>query len=392
MLQARVLRNHARILAAAQDAAAEHGWSGMTLASVGKAAGLTPRPVRDRYPNKALLGAATWAEVAGPALLAALSDALSAAGLLDEPSQEGAFVDSMNALARPKTGLRAAAELLVVSAFEVDMRAAVEVSLGATLREWLDPDKAGGPARAARRGYLLALSLGLICVARRPGAAAIDFEDEWRRLLDALRSDREPVPLPDVRRAPHLAFIEFDTGDQTTDDLLRAAIDHLGMHGFEGSVLAAVAESAGVSESTIYLRYPTKEAFFMDAINRHQDIAMPGQRATITLVEQEHGLGIAEAVAIRDTMHPRERMANIIEMERVRLTWHRPNLAAQDEERLQKFLAETLVVKPGYVDFIDRARVHVGRAMGVGISFLPLVNDDAWRLPYDVISVPFNET
>ena len=130
----------------------------------------------------------------------------------------------------------------------------------------------------------------------------------------------------------------------------------------------------------------------MDAINRHQDIAMPGQRATITLVEQEHGLGIAEAVAIRDTMHPRERMANIIEMERVRLTWHRPNLAAQDEERLQKFLAETLVVKPGYVDFIDRARVHVGRAMGVGISFLPLVNDDAWRLPYDVISVPLNET
>ena len=203
MLQARVLRNHARILAAAQDAAAEHGWSGMTLASVGKAAGLTPRPVRDRYPNKALLGAATWAEVAGPALLAALSDALSAAGLLDEPSQEGAFVDSMNALARPKTGLRAAAELLVVSAFEVDMRAAVEVSLGATLREWLDPDKAGGPARAARRGYLLALSLGLICVARRPGR---------RRSTSRMNGDACSMPCaPTASRFPCQTFAGLPT-------------------------------------------------------------------------------------------------------------------------------------------------------------------------------------
>lgn len=173
-----------------------------------------------------------------------------------------------------------------------------------------------------------------------------------------------------------------------SDDLLRAAIDHHGRYGYEGSKLTAVAADAGVSETSIFVRYPSKEAFMMDAINRHQDISILAQRDYLTRIERAHGTGIAEAIAIRDTMHPSERIINVIEVERARLTWHRPILANLDEERIQALARGVLATDPDNLDFADSARLHVARSIGVGICFLPLIDPDAWDLPYDVITTP----
>ena len=156
--------------------------------------------------------------------------------------------------------------------------------------------------------------------------------------------------------------------------------------------MSAIAADADVSEATIFLRYPSKEAFFVDAINRQQDIAMAGQRAYYAHLEEAHGTGIAEAVAIRGTLHPSERLICIIEMERVRLTWHRPNLAAADENRLQELVRGILEQQPGNPDYADPARLHLARALGIGINFLPLIDDRAWDLPYDVVTRPLNDS
>ena len=386
MLQARVRRNYARIQAAAVEVASDRGWSGMTLAGVGRAAGLTIRPVRDRYPTRALLGAATWTEVAGPAMQSALTDALTSGGLLDQPANEDSFSDAMDAFARPDGNLRAAAELAVVSCFEPELADAVTDSLGHSVRIWLDPAKAGSPVLAAKRGYLVALALGLIAMAHRPGLTDLDLAPQWRHLLTALAAKVAAVPLPDEPRPPHLARIPFDTGDATTDDLLRAAIDRLGRHGYEGTLLTSVAADAGVSEASVFVRYPSKEAFIMDAIDRQQDIALPSHREHLARLEAAHGTGIAEAIAIRGTMHPSERLQNVIEMERARLTWHRPELAAADEARLQQVIHGILAKDPAHPDYSDPAGVHLARSLGLGISFLPLIDDEAWDLPYDVIT------
>ena len=386
VLQARVRRNDARILAAAVDLAAGQGWPGVTLAGVGRAAGLTISPVRDRYRTRGALGASAWTQVAGPAMESALAGVLAAAGLLEQPSDEPAFAAAMDDLARPGIDLLAGAELTVVSCFEPELAEAVAATLGTATRGWLDPVRAGSPARAARRGYLLALALGLIAVSRRPVMTGLDLAPQWVRLLSALGADQDPAHLPDEPRPPHLARIHFDTGDQMTDDLLRAAIDHLGRHGYEGTLLASVADDAGASAASVFVRYPNKEAFIMEAINRQQDIAFPAQRDYLARLEAAYGTGIAEAIAIRSTMHPSERQISIIEMERDRLTWHRPSLATADEDRLQQLARDVLAEHPGNPDFADPARLHLARAIGIGIHFLPLVNDQAWDLPYDVIT------
>lgn len=205
MVQARVRRNDARILASTVAAASSNGWSGISLTQVGKGAGLTIQPVRSRYPSRESLAAAAWTEVAGPALQSAMSDTLASAGLLDRAPSEAEFSASMSRFAVPSVELRAAAEMVVVSSFEPVLREAVDATIVPAVRSWLDPDAAGGPVRAARRGYVLTLALGLLAAAFRPGIGDLDFAAEWRRLLAVLGADRDPVPLPDEPRPPHLA-------------------------------------------------------------------------------------------------------------------------------------------------------------------------------------------
>ena len=126
----------------------------------------------------------------------------------------------------------------------------------------------------------------------------------------------------------------------------------------------------------------------MDAINRHQDISLFGHRAHYARIEAAHATGIADAVELRGALHPSERPIAVIEMERVRLTWHRPNLAAADEQRLQALVRDVLAQDPHNPDFADPARLHLARALGYGVNFLPLLSGNAWNLPYDVITVP----
>ncbi|MFM8349429.1 MAG: TetR/AcrR family transcriptional regulator, partial [Actinomycetales bacterium] len=201
----------------------------------------------------------------------------------------------------------------------------------------------------------------------------------------------QPASLPTEPRPAHIEVVPFDTGDDITDALLRAALVHLGESGYEGAVLADLVRTAGYSEGAVFARYPSKEALFLDAISRDQDIALPSQREYLQRLEATYGVGIAEAVAIRDTMRPLERRICIVDMEHARMAWHNPALIAVEEQRLQALTEQVLAQDPNHPDFSDPANLHVARAMGLGISFLPLLADNAWDLPFDVVTVPLAE-
>ena len=396
MVQARVRRNDARILAAALDILADEGWAGLRLARVGKAAGLSIRPVRDRFADRAALAAQVWQESAGPALQQALTNCLAAAGLLHAQDgvtgvDETEFDAAMQVLARPSKELQVAADLALLASFEPQIQTVVAGSVGNVMSRWVSPQDAGTPQRAAKRAYLLALALGLIAASHRPGIDDLDLHPAWQRYAKVLAQDRQPVPLPNEPRPPHIEHVPFDTGDQITDALLRAVLDHLAEYGYEGAVLSDLVRTAGYSEGTVFARYPSKEALFLDAIKRDQDITIPGQREYLQRLETTYGVGIAEAVAIRDTMHPRERSNCVIDMEHARMAWHNPAITEVDEQRLQALAAQVLAQEPEHPDFRDPANMHIARAVGLGISFLPLLAENAWDLPFDVVTIPLAE-
>lgn len=81
-------RNRGRIVSAVVEVLADAGWSGLTFSSVARVAGLSPRPVQDRFPDRWALAVAAWEQVTGPALESALQELLDSVGL--RPSSDKA--------------------------------------------------------------------------------------------------------------------------------------------------------------------------------------------------------------------------------------------------------------------------------------------------------------
>ncbi|WP_028644662.1 TetR/AcrR family transcriptional regulator [Nocardioides sp. URHA0020] len=53
------------------------------------------------------------------------------------------------------------------------------------------------------------------------------------------------------------------------DKILAAALDEYAEHGWAGFTMDAVARRAGVGKSTVYLRWPDKDALLTDAVTNH---------------------------------------------------------------------------------------------------------------------------
>lgn len=390
--QARVSRNTERILDAAVQVAASDGWASLSLAGVGRAAGLSIRPVIVRFGDRSSLAADVWRERAGPALETALAQALDDAGLLDGTGNQEAFAAAMERLARSEPHLDAALELLIAAPHDAVLDAAVAETTGARVTEWLRrPRPVAGRVRAARRAYVVALGLGLLAASRRPKIGDLDLDCQWARLQAALEADRAPVRLPPRPRPPHLDDIRFDTGDPTLDDLLEATIEHVASKGYEAATLAEIARTARVSPATTLLRHGTKQDLFIDAAARLQAIAMRGHHAVHEQIATEHGDAIATASRIRAVMHPDEAASVAVDLERVRLTWHDPVLAEREEDNLRAFAAEMRTTGTDPATFATDEDVHLAYALGIGVELLPILAPDAWDLPYDVVTVPLAE-
>jgi AcrR family transcriptional regulator len=387
--QARVLRNDALILDGALDAAAEDGWPGLALLAVARRVGLSQRPVATRFADRSELARTVWRERAGPALLATLEEALSAAGLLAGEPSAPSFRAAMEGLARPEARLRAAAELLVMSNFDPGLAREVESGFGAQLREWCSP-RAGQVTRAqaARRAYLLIVALGLVAVGRRPGADRIALTDVLDSRFAALQSSATPRSLPSA----HLQHVEddvpFGTGDPIQDALLTSVLRLVGTAGYEGASTARIARDAGVAEANIFLRYKSKLDLFVDASVRHQELGFPANAQFQQALEEQYGPGVAEAVMIREILRPAFAHQRSVSVEELRVSWHDAGLLRRQEEAFAAFVSQLGEANHELMPAASQARVHMGLATGFGVMLLGIVAPEAGSLPYDVVTIP----
>ena len=380
MPQERVLRNDARILDAGLDAAATDGWAAMTPTAVARRSGMSQRAVQTRYQQRPDLGAAVWRDRASASLRSALQAAVDAS---QAPAPDAAFVQAMQHLGRPSQALRAAVELLVISIFEPAVREAIDTTLGDAVRQWCTPDDAVRAATAARRAYVVMLGLGLVAAARRPNAGHLDLRPEFDTLNEALHAPAVPTALPPQRPEHVTSTTPFDTGDPIHDALLVAVLEQVGHLGFDGATTMSIAGAAGVSETTIFVRYASKLALFVDAAARQQAIAFRTNDHFTRSISAQYGAGIAAAVDVREFLHPEVSVQRAIYAEQTRISWHDEGLQQQLELEIEAFVR---VLDPDARP--SEARVHLEVATGLGYALLPLLLGDAWTLPFDVVTRP----
>lgn len=358
----------------AVHAAATDGWAGLTPTAIARRSGMSQRAVQSRFPQRPDLGAAIWRDRAGPALQAALHAAVQA-----PPASLGS---AMLQLATPDESVRAAIELLIISMFEPVVRQAVDETLATQATQWCDPRTS--PTSAAQRAYVLMLGLGLVAAGRRPAVGALDLSPGFEALTQALAEPTPPMPLPSARPVHVTGPTPFDTGDPIHDALLNATLEQVGELGFDGATTMSIAGAAGVSETTIFVRYPTKLAMFVDAASRQQAIAFRSNEGFTTALTAEYGPAVADAVNIREFLHPDLILQRAIYAEEVRISWHDPDLMERQEAEIEAFLHD--MRSQGSV--MDDAMAHLAYALGLGYALLPLLARDAWRLPFDVVTVP----
>lgn len=387
--QARVLRNQQRLIEAAIAAADEDGWSGLNFANVAARAGLSRRPLQDRFPDASHLAAAAWTSEAEPALVGAFTDLLTAGGQLDQPLSRTDLTAAFEVLAHPDATMRAACELLMVSQFDLVLRAAVRKGLGAQVEQWCQPEaRSVSRADTGRRGYLLMQGLGLLIAGRRPGIEGMDLRHEVGVIADALEQPRKPVALP-KGRARHLdETTPFDTGDPTLDALLQSVLDQVGSDGFERASVERIVAGAGTSQGALFGRYATKLDLFIDATRRQQAIALRINHAYISDIAKRYGAGVADAVTLREFQRPGRERARAHLLEQIRIAWHEPELAAVQEDELRAFAQEEFLVGVARTKRQAPAYLHIGYALGLGAPALTILYPGCWTLPYDVVTIP----
>jgi AcrR family transcriptional regulator len=163
------------------------------------------------------------------------------------------------------------------------------------------------------------------------------------------------------------------------------------VHGFEGPTTNSIARAAGCSEGLIFARYPTKLALFLDASKRQQAISLRNYDSYQTAVRNEHGMGIADALALREVQRPEVRLQRAIYLEQVRLTWHDEELKRTLADEFDQFVADATAADPDWAPAHSPADLHASIALGLGITMLPLLAPNAWSLPHDVITIPLAE-
>jgi AcrR family transcriptional regulator len=385
------LRNDQRILDAGVAVLAEAGWPGFSLLAVSKSARLSLRPLQDRFTNRPAMAVALWRHRLGPHLSEGLGDALKAAGLLNEPADSKEFKLVAERFLHPNAELQAAAELMIQALFNADVRGAVEGDVGALVTDWTLPQRGGlSRSKGAQRAFVLSLMLGLMLTHRRPGYDDVDLSPSLEALLVALSQPSSPTRLPTARTRHIGELMEFPELGDVHALLLQSTLLEVGAHGFFDSTVSDIVYGAGVSEGFLFARYATKLDLFLDAVSRQVVYATHENERYQKLMRERHGMGIAEAMIIREFQRPEFARDRGFGFEVHRTAWHHKDVRVMvmrtaEEAALAERTAELLT---GHAK--DPGAMMIWEiAIGLGVAYLPVLNPEVWLLPYNVVTVPF---
>lgn len=378
--QERRQRNDEVILCGAVQLAADEGWAGLTPGHIAEVTGLSRPTVLQRHGCRADVGAAVWEARAWEPLREALLPLIAA----DDAAQVQA---ALNVFLEPTLHMRAAVELLVVSAYVPQVMQVVAATFG----RWLEQLVGDVPEQtAARRCFAVGAALGLILESHALGRLWPQLRHEMRYLAAGLASVQAPVRLPD-QRAEFPCSNEFNTGDRTWDAVLAATVESVSEVGYEAATIELIAARCGFTRTVIFRRYSSKYELFRDASERTLGpliLAMDAQRRE---VERQCGTGISDAWFGREVMRPDLRDLRTIILEQVRLATHLRGISEVLGDALAQPERPMAHVFAGDTDQQGLGKRAVELAIASGMLILAQVRPESWTLPYDVALVPWRQ-
>lgn len=383
------MRNDEVLLDAAVGLAAESGWAGLGLNTVARQAGLSQRTMINRFEDRSDLAATLWDTRLAQPLQAAVTELLEAAGLLGESGSRTRFRAAMATFDQPDQNLLAAVELLVMSQFDGHLATAVQHSSGVKAAEWGSP-RAGSLTKvdAARRCYAMLLAFGLVAMSRPRVEGRFAMNAQYDKHFEALNSPSKPAALPKVPTWHMGRTTEFQTGDPIRDVFFSAVLNAVAEHGYQGATADVISEPTGYSQATLFSRFGSKAELFLQATAEQNLRSLEANRVYTDRIAEIATPGMADAVTLRMFMRPQLARLRALDSEQMRMSWHDEQIGNARRELARTSIREVTDSHPEWSAQQIRAQVQVDNAMGAGLLLLPLLLPDAWKLPFDVVTVP----
>lgn len=366
----------------------ESGWDSLALTSVAEKAGVSTRPLYDRFADRSELAIACWRDRASAPLrehlMRLLELSAEAPKALADPA---AIIGAYRALTQPQGLLIVAAELLCAAVFDDRLRAVIAQDAGQWLGRWCVVSGEVSPARAAQSAYVVASGLGLLLGSRRTGMDQVDVTGPATDLLTALSQPSSPARLPRWN-ADHMAVPEVNPADPGFDRLLAATLWVVSQVGYADATLPRIVSAAGVSQGLLYGRFSSKlEAFIAATDHRHEGGLLRNAEESARLA-RDFGPGIADAVMWREFTRAEHRGGRALAVEQLRVGWREPELRERTDAAEAIFANE--LMKAGGITDRDAglAEIHWDLALGFGAYVLPEVLPGISQLPFDVVTVP----
>jgi AcrR family transcriptional regulator len=386
---ARAFATDRQVLDGAASVILSSGWDSLTVLSCAKAAGLSSKAVNDRHASVSALGVAVWRDGIGESLHQAIVDVLES--MLPSTSDEA--VDSRTGerafglLARPSDSLIIAVELLGAAVFDAVLRQALSSDLSTWLAPWCAPKGKVTASRAAQSTYLVVAALGLLFAFRRPYAVKAKFAGDVEALVRAFANPAKPMSLPKAEAA-HMRLDPPGPVNDEHDALLAATILEVAANGYPAATLVRIMAATDSTEGLLYSRYASKIELFIAAVNWRTENGLMVNLNWFRGISEKIGPGAAEAVLWREYMRPEHQLGRGLAIEQIRTGWREPALQEVNDAAEATFAKTLMASNPSLTRAEALSKFHWDISLGYGAELLPSFLPDAWKLPFEVVTVP----
>lgn len=275
----------------------------------------------------------------------------------------------------------AALEILAVTASHDSVCAAVSIDI----ETYFNNPKLTSAEAKAQYVFYFQYILGTLFHYR---GQVIDRELMVNRLHELLVNGIEPA---DYVQAPEVdaSFIRgsFVQPEQSPHhELMNACLTCVAKYGFASTTTKMIAKQALVSEGKLFAYFPTKLSLFLDAISYQIENGFLLNFQHISKWNEKYGAGVSAAILIREYQRSDIDVERALQIEYLRLSWHRPEMFDKRMKHVSKALIDIGVADIEQISPEQDVDLMLSVAISTGAIVVARLDREAYKLPYSVVT------
>lgn len=375
------IRNNGIVRDATVRTLALVGLEGTNFNSVSIDAKLSNSVLRKRFADIDALLIDTWRNRCVEGFLKSLNMTILSYLLSEQESDHERSKSLLNNLFELTDVQRAALEILAVTATHDPVSDAVEIDV----KKLFNQPLVASAIMKAQYVYFFQFIIGTLFHFR---GQVIDRDLLVARLHQLLVEGIQPaelVPVPEVD-ASYIRGKFVSPKQSIHHELMNACLTCVAKYGFAATTTKMIAKEALSSEGKLFAYFPSKIAIFLDAMAFQIENGFLVNFEQISTWTELYGIGVSAAILTREYQHPDLDLERALQIEYVRLSWHRPDMFDKRLKHVKKALTDIGVEKIEEIGPEQDVELMLAISASIGACVVAKLDRGALNLPYVVVT------